>query len=69
MKKEFLVGGMSCVNCKKMVENSLNAVEGINLAEVNLDDNSVSVDMQDNISVDLIKSTIESAGFDFNGEK
>ncbi len=69
MKKTFKVNGMSCGHCKSMVENALNALDKIELAEVNLDDNSVTVTMDDSVSTDYIKDAVEGVGFDFMGEK
>ncbi len=69
MKKTFLVNGMSCGHCKSMVENGLNAVNGVEIAEVNLEEKSVTIAMDDSVSTDIIKQTIESVGFDFMGEK
>lgn len=32
MKKEFIIGGMSCGHCRKAVEDALNSIAGVTAA-------------------------------------
>ncbi len=69
MKEIYYVKGMSCGHCKMMVENVLNEVEGIKKVEVNLENNTVTVDAREDVTLDIIRQSIENAGFEFGGKK
>lgn len=66
MKKHLSVKiqGMSCVMCARAVETSLGALKGIESANVNLSDESASIDYNPNeISFTEIQKAIERAGY------
>ncbi|OEH86093.1 hypothetical protein BHU72_14295 [Desulfuribacillus stibiiarsenatis] len=59
------VEGMSCGHCKMSIENTLNAVEGITKAEVNLADKTATVTYTEEIIIpEDIKNLIDDLGFD-----
>lgn len=66
MKKEVIkVDGMTCNHCKSAVEGALKSVNGVSLAEVNLDENNVSVEFDEAaVSLDKLKEEIEEQGYD-----
>ncbi|MDQ0253606.1 copper chaperone [Evansella vedderi] len=66
MKKEVIrVDGMTCNHCKSTVEGALKNVAGVTLAEVNLDENNVSVEFDESaVTLDKLKEEIEEQGYD-----
>ncbi|GAU76058.1 heavy metal translocating P-type ATPase [Fusibacter sp. 3D3] len=64
MKKEMLIEGMSCGHCKMRVEKALNAIEGVQTAEVHLDEKKAFVTMHSEIDDEILKSAVEEAGYD-----
>ncbi|KXS42896.1 MULTISPECIES: cation transporter [unclassified Candidatus Frackibacter] len=55
------VRGMSCGHCKNAVEEALNALDGVESAEVDLDAETVAVSY-DGLEVEDLKSAITEAG-------
>ncbi|MFV0394467.1 MAG: heavy metal translocating P-type ATPase [Coprobacillaceae bacterium] len=66
MKKEIMIEGMSCAHCSKRVEDALSKLNGTS-ATVNLDAKKVVVETT--ISDDVLKSTVENAGYEVVGIK
>jgi len=65
MEKTYKVKGMSCVICKNNVETSLNKLEGVNSAIVNLLEDEVLVNFDDNRinELELVKA-VKKAGYE-----
>ncbi len=63
MKREMIVEGMTCNHCKKRVEDTLNAVDGI-IAEVNLQEKKVYLTLSKEISNDVLKNLVTNAGYE-----
>lgn len=64
MKVRFNVTGMSCSACSANIEKTVNKLEGVSRAEVNLLANSMSVEFDENaVSADTIIKTVESMGY------
>lgn len=66
--REFLVEGMTCGECKKRVENVLNAMEGV-YATVNLRKNLATVRSKTKLDTDEIRCAVLKAGYDIKDEK
>lgn len=65
MKKIKLnVQGMVCEGCERRVINVLNSLEGIENVVANHNDGTVLINLNKDISLDLIKKTIEDIGFE-----
>ena len=66
MKKTTIgVEGMTCNHCKMSVENALKRLEGVNSAEVSLENKNVTVEFDDSkIGIDALKEAIDDTGFD-----
>ncbi len=65
---DLKIGGMSCVMCSKTVQNALSGLDGIEAADVNHATGSARVHFAgDTINLDILKSAIESAGYEFLG--
>jgi len=61
------VSGMNCNHCKINVENNLRKIAGIEVAVADLMHGEVTLKGED-ISLDKVKSTIESIGYSFEGQ-
>lgn len=65
MNKLYQVKGMTCVICKKNVEQALSSVEGVNNAQVNLLENEVSIDFDENkVNDQVLSKAIKDAGYE-----
>ncbi|GAA1376242.1 copper chaperone CopZ [Peribacillus frigoritolerans] len=66
MKKITLnVQGMSCGHCVNSIEGSVGQLEGINQVNVKLNDAQVEVIFNESqVSLDIIKETIEDQGYE-----
>lgn len=60
---KFQVQGMSCASCVARVERALSAVPGVDLATVNLANESVQVDFHAPADVKSIAQAMEAAGY------
>lgn len=59
------IEGMSCGHCKMRVEKALNALEGVESAEVNLAEKSAEI--KGNVSLEKVAEAISDTGYDFAG--
>ena len=59
--KKVVIDGMSCTHCSSRVEKMLNSIPGVN-ATVSLENKIAEVTGE--VSDEMIKSTIEDAGFE-----
>ncbi|QKS71340.1 heavy-metal-associated domain-containing protein [Paenalkalicoccus suaedae] len=60
------VEGMTCGHCKSAVEGAALSVDGVKQAAVDLAANTVSVEMDEQVDVNLVKQEIEDQGYDVN---
>lgn len=65
--KKLLVNveGMSCNNCAKHVKKALEDLEGVEVADVNLEEKNAEVSYIGDIDQEKIKEAIEEAGYEF----
>ncbi len=67
--KQLKVVGMSCKHCQRAVEDSLLALKGVNRAEVNLGQGTVTIDYDETqVSLSAMKKSVEEAGYEVAGE-
>ena len=64
MKKIISVEGMGCQNCVKHVTEALEALDGVDKAEVSLEKNNAVITLSKDVSDETIKSAIDEAGYD-----
>ena len=64
MKKIISVEGMGCQNCVKHVTEALEALDGVDKAEVSLEKNNAVITLSKDVSDEAIKSAIDEAGYD-----
>ena len=64
MKEQtFTVTGMKCVNCKARVENTINALDGVDKAEVSLENSNVNVTYDETlVSPQAMKEAVDDLG-------
>lgn len=62
MKKEIIIEGMSCGHCTGRVEKALGALEGVTVVEVTVNDKHAVVETE--VNNDVLKETVEDAGYD-----
>ncbi|MBO1198178.1 copper chaperone CopZ [Staphylococcus simiae] len=59
------VEGMSCAHCKSAVESALTELNGVDSAQVNLEQGNVEVQYDDSqVSTTQMKDAIEDQGYD-----
>lgn len=58
------VQGMVCERCERRVINVLNSLEGIENVVANHNDGTVLINLNKDVSLDLIKKTIKDIGFE-----
>ncbi len=64
MKKTLFIEGMSCNHCKMRVENTLNEMDGVSGAVVNLENKLAQVEFSSEIANDVLTEAIDDIGFD-----
>jgi len=62
MEKTIMIEGMTCSGCSGRVEKLLNKIDGVQ-AKVSHEENKADVKISGDVSDDVLKSTVESAGF------
>lgn len=62
MKKEIMIEGMSCGHCTGRVQKALSGLEGVSVVEVSVDKKHAVVETE--VSNDVLKETVEDAGYD-----
>ncbi len=64
MKKLLTVEGMSCGHCSGRVEKTLNEMEGVSSATVDLDAKLATVELNTDISDETFKTAIADQGYE-----
>ncbi|OSB10221.1 heavy-metal-associated domain-containing protein [Paraclostridium bifermentans] len=68
MRKKLLVDGMSCMNCVRHLKEALQEdIKGLEVIEVSLEDKCALVEVNDNVSDDMIKAVIDDLGYELKG--
>ena len=63
MEKTLKIEGMMCEHCKARVEKALSEVEGVLSANVSLEDKKASVELEKEVSNEVLKKAVEDAGY------
>lgn len=66
MKKKISIEGMMCGHCTGRVEKALNGLSGVE-AQVSLEDKAAYVTLTGEISDELLRKTVEDAGYEVTG--
>lgn len=64
MKRKLNINGMSCMHCVKRVQNALKEIDGVTEAAVDLEGKSAVVTSEKEVSDQVLKDTVEDAGYD-----
>jgi copper chaperone len=66
MAQEIIkVEGMSCMHCQLRVKKAVEAVEGVQRADVNLQTKQVTVDYEEGkVNLEDVKAAIREAGYE-----
>lgn len=64
MKKIIGIEGMSCNHCVKSVTKSLNGVIGVNVISVSLENKNAKVEVNENVSDQMLIEAVNDAGYD-----
>lgn len=68
MRKKLLVDGMSCMNCVRHLKEALQEdIKGVEVIDVSLENKCAVVEVNDNVSDDMIKSVIDDLGYELKG--
>ena len=60
----FTVNGMMCEHCKKRVEDTLKAIDGVVSANADLEAKKVSVETSREVDIDTLKAAVKGAGYE-----
>lgn len=64
MESTFEVRGMTCQHCVNAVTDELSAIPSVTAVEIDLEQGSVKVTSEEEISIDLVSAAIEEAGYE-----
>ncbi len=64
MEKTMKIDGMMCGRCSERVKKALEAVEGVETAEVSHENGSAVVKCTDSVTDAMLKEAVENQGFD-----
>ena len=68
MRKKLLVDGMSCMNCVRHLKEALQEdIKGVEVIDVSLENKCALVEVNDNVSDDMIKAVIDDLGYELKG--
>lgn len=67
MKETIQVNGMMCEHCKARVEKALSGVDGVEKAEVSLENKCAHLDLGRPVDEAALKKAVEDAGYEYAG--
>lgn len=68
MIKKLLVDGMSCMNCVRHLKEALQEdIKGVEVIDVSLENKCAVVEVNDNVSDEMIKAVIDDLGYELKG--
>jgi len=65
MKHTYKITGMTCNGCRSHVEKTLNGVEGVKQATVNLEKEEATINMKEHIEIERFQEALANAGGDY----
>ena len=69
MEKTIIVEGMMCAHCEARVSEALKKIDGVSDAVANHDLKEVKLTLTKDVSEDLLKDAVVTAGYDYKGVK
>ena len=67
--KTIEIEGMQCNHCKMSVEKALNSLDGVNSAEVSLENKNAVIETSKEVKDEEIRNVITEAGFEVKSIK
>ncbi|EQK41823.1 heavy-metal-associated domain protein [[Clostridium] bifermentans ATCC 638] len=68
MRKKLLVDGMSCMNCVRHLKEALQEdIKGVEVIDISLENKCAVVEVNDNVSDEMIKAVIDDLGYELKG--
>lgn len=67
MKKRMSIEGMSCGHCVKHIEEALKEVPGVGCVQVDLQEKSAVVEVNETVNDATLKEAVEEVGYDVTG--
>ncbi len=64
MKKIILIEGMGCEHCTRKVEDALRKIEGVSRVTVSLDKKNALVELNKDITDEVLKKAIEELDYE-----
>lgn len=64
MRKTIKINGMMCGHCVSRVTDSLTKIDGVISADVSLEEKQAIVEVKENVTDEMLKSTIENDGYE-----
>lgn len=62
MKHTYQVTGMTCNGCRAHVQKTLSGVQGVTVADVNLEEKTATIEMDQHIPIEIFKVALENDG-------
>lgn len=69
IKHSFQITGMTCASCSKINERALLHIPGVTFASINLATETAFVISDESVTMDMIKTAVERAGYGISFEK
>lgn len=66
MEKTMKIEGMMCPHCETTVKKTLEAIDGVESAEVSHEKGSAVLTMSKNVEDSVLKKAVEDAGYKVN---
>lgn len=66
MEKTMKIEGMMCPHCETTVKKTLEAIDGVESAEVSHEKGSAVLTMSKNVEDSVLKKAVEDAGYTVN---
>ena len=63
MKKTLVIEGMMCMHCQRHVTSALQAVEGVQEVDVNLEAKTATVVLASDVADDVLASAVTEQGY------
>lgn len=62
---KVIIDGITCEHCRTRVEKALSEIDGIKRAAVDLEGGFAVLEMEKDVSVEVLRKAIENAGYTF----
>lgn len=68
MTTEFLVPDATCGHCKKTIEGTVTALDGVTAADLDLESKTLKVEHNDGVEPEALAGAITAAGYSPKGK-